>query len=125
MNVYWVEQVEADVPAGNSWMGPREMVRFGSFRFAKRRADWRLGRWTAKQAVAFCLNLPSDAEALIAIEICPAASGAPEVFVNQGHAPVAISLSHREGRAMCAIARSDVRIGCDLEAIETHSDAFV
>ena len=125
MNLYWLEQTGADVPIGNSWLGPWETARFDGFRFAKRRADWRLGRWTAKQAVAFCLNLRSDADALIAIEIRAAASGAPEVFINNRRAPSAISLSHREGRALCAVGRADVRVGCDLEAIECHSDEFI
>lgn len=125
MKLYWLEQVQADVPTGNDWLSPWEATRFDSFRFPKRRADWRLGRWTAKQALAAALNLGSDDAALSAIEIRPASSGAPEVFLNGDRALVAISLSHREGRAMCAIAPREVRVGCDLESLEAHSDAFV
>jgi len=125
MRLYWLEQVQADVPLGNDWLSPWEITRLDRFRFPKRLADWRLGRWTAKQALAAALNLGWDDPALATIEIRPALSGAPEVYVKGEAAPVAISLSHREGRAMCAIARRDVRVGCDLEAIETHSDAFV
>lgn len=125
MNLYWLEQEEADVPAGTDWLSPWETDRFSKFRFANRRADWRLGRWTAKQAVAFCLNLKSDCHSLTAIEICPAPSGVPEVFIDHERAPLSLSLSHRWGRAMCAIARRDVRVGCDLETIETHSEAFI
>jgi len=125
MKLYWLEQVHADVPTGNDWLSPWEATRFDSFRFPKRRADWRLGRWTAKQALAAALNLGSDDLALTAIEIRPASSGAPEVFINSERAPVAISLSHREGRAMCAIARLELRVGCDLESVEAHGDVFV
>ena len=125
MNLYWLEQVEADVPKENDWLSSWETTRLSSLRFMKRRADWRLGRWTAKQALSVCLNLGWDAHALASIEIRPMSSGAPEVFVNHERAPVSISLSHREGRAMCAIARRDLKVGCDLEAIETHSNAFI
>lgn len=125
MKLYWLEQREADLPTEDDWLSPCETARLDKFRFAKRRTDWRLGRWTAKQAVAFCLNLRCDLRALAAIEIRPASSGAPEVFVSHTPAAVAISLSHREGRAMCAIAAPNVRVGCDLEAIEPRSDAFI
>ncbi len=125
MNLYWLEQVEADVPIGNDWLSPWERGRLDSFRFTKRRADWRLGRWTAKQALTFCLNLKLDAATLAAIEIRPAPSGVPEAFVEHCPAPAAISLTHREGQAMCVVARAGVRLGCDLEAIEPHSSAFV
>jgi len=125
MKLYWLEQKEADVPTSNQCLSPWEIVRLDSFRFPKRRADWRLGRWTAKQALAAALNLDCDNTALTNIEIRPALSGEPEVFLDNERAPVSISISHREGRAMCALARSDVRVGCDLEAIEFHGDAFV
>lgn len=125
MNLYWLEQVEADVPTEHDWLSSWEATRLNSFRFIKRRADWRLGRWTAKQALAVCLNLGWDARALATIEIRPAVTGAPEVFVNNERAPVSISLSHRAGCAICAIAPREVRVGCDLEAIENHSDAFI
>ncbi len=69
MNVYWLEQAEADVPSGNDWLHAGELDRLNHMRFAKRRADWRLGRWTAKHAVAFCLHLPLDRRSLTAIEI--------------------------------------------------------
>jgi 4'-phosphopantetheinyl transferase len=94
-------------------------------RFPPRRADWRLGRWTAKHAVAACLHLAPDARTLAQIELRPAPSGAPQVFLRDTWAPVTISLSHRAGRAICAIAHSAGDLGCDLELIEPHSDAFI
>jgi len=63
-DVYWLEQTEADVPAEDDWLSEREAVRLGRMRIPKRRADWRLGRWTAKRALAACLKLPGDTEAL-------------------------------------------------------------
>lgn len=77
MDVYWLEQTEADVPAENDWLNASEAVRLSGMRFAKRRADWRLGRWTAKRAVAVSLALPLDRSALAGIEIRQAPDGAP------------------------------------------------
>jgi 4'-phosphopantetheinyl transferase len=94
-------------------------------RFAKRRADWRLGRWTAKQALASYLNVPVHPQALAEIEIRPASDGAPEVFFANKPAAVVVSLSHRAGVAACAVAASGVALGCDLEVIELRSDSFV
>ncbi len=124
-DVYWLEQTEADVPAENDWLSASEAVRLSGMRFAKRRADWRLGRWTAKRALAVYLKLPGHPQALTGIEIRPAPSGAPEVFVANQAAAVTISLSHRAGRAVCAVALSGVALGCDLEMIEPRSDGFI
>jgi 4'-phosphopantetheinyl transferase len=123
-DVYWLEQTEADVPAGNGWLSPGEILRLNNLRFAKRRADWRLGRWTAKRAMAICLNVSDDPQALAEIEIRPAPSGAPEVFLAQQPSGATISLSHSSGRAVCALALSPVALGCDLERIEWRGDAF-
>lgn len=125
MNVYWLEQSESDVPATNDWLSSSELVRLRGLRFAKRRSDWRLGRWTAKRALASCLDLPDDRQTMTQIEIRPASSGAPEVFLNDQASNCTISLSHSSGRAICAVVPTVVALGCDLEHIESHSNAFV
>jgi 4'-phosphopantetheinyl transferase len=125
MDVYWLEQTEADVPAERDWLGTQAVTYLSGLRFAKRRADWRLGRWTAKRALAIWLGMPSHPEVLAQIEIRPAPSGAPEVFVANKLQAVSVSLTHRAGRAACAVAPSGVELGCDLEMIEPHSDAFI
>ncbi len=125
MDVYWLEQTEADVPLENDWLSASEVTRVDGMRFAKRRTDWRLGRWTAKRALAVYLKLGRQAEALAEIEVRPAASGAPEVFVANKPAAIAISLSHRGGIAACAVALPGTELGCDLEIVEPRSDAFV
>lgn len=124
MNVYWLEQTEADVPADNDWLSAPEAVCLNAMRVAKRRADWRLGRWTAKRALSVILDTPAH-PLFRKIEIRAAASGAPEVFFDNRPAAVTISLSHRAGIAACAVAISGVEMGCDLEVIEPRSDAFV
>jgi 4'-phosphopantetheinyl transferase len=124
MDVYWFQQAEADVPATDDWLSENEAVRLSSFRFAKRRNDWRLGRWTAKCAIAASLKLPNDPRSLSRIEITPAASGQPEVTLHDQTETVTISISHRGGLGLCAVALGDIRLGCDLEMIEPRSDAF-
>lgn len=122
--VYWLEQTEADLPANNDWLSENEVAHFDTLRFAKRRRDWRLGRWTAKLAMVAYRNLPGDYQALRGIEIRPALSGAPEVFLAGQPAPVTISLSHSDGVAVCAVAPSSVALGCDLEIVEPRKESF-
>jgi len=124
MHVHWLEQSESNVPAGHRWLSAAEAQYLAGIRFEKRRADWRLGRWTAKRAVAAYLNLPDAVETLAEIEIRPAPSGAPEVFWQERTPGVSISLSHRAGVSICAVAPSAAALGCDLERIEARSDAF-
>jgi 4'-phosphopantetheinyl transferase len=123
--IYWLEQTESGVPADNDWLNANETVRLNAMRIPKRRADWRLGRWTAKSAVSSYLHLPATLDSFRDMEICAAPDGAPEAFVGRHPAAVTISLSHSSGRAVCAVAASNVRLGCDLEIVEPHSPAFV
>ena len=124
-SVYWLEQADADVPESDAWMCKTELARLSQLQIPKRRRDWRLGRWTAKLAFACLSDWSSDFERLARIEVCPAKSGAPELFVDQVPVPLAISISHRNGLSACAIARSSMALGCDLEWIEPHGAAFI
>lgn len=125
MDVYWLEQSEADVPTGNDWLSSREVACLSRLRFAKRRADWRLGRWTVKCALASYWNASTDSNVLANIELRTSKSGAPEVFLRNKPSAVSVSLSHRSGIAVCAVAPSGGALGCDLETIEPRSDAFM
>ena len=91
----------------------------------KRRDDWRLGRWTAKRALAARFGLPEHLHSLREIEIRPAASGAPEAFIADQPAEATISLSHRSGIGLCSVAPAGIALGCDLEMIEPHGDGFI
>lgn len=125
MTIYWLEQTENDVPAENHWLSAPEQSLLSEMRFAKRRTDWRVGRWTAKHAVAAWLNLTADVGTLADIEVKAAASGAPEAFLRGQPAQAGISLSHRAGTALCTIGLPEVSFGCDLETVEPRSEAFV
>ena len=93
-------------------------------RFAKRRADWRLGRWTAKHALSVCLDLPAHPEIFKKNGHPPGAVWRARSFLRQPASRSFISLSHRTGVAACAVAMSDAEIGCDLEMVEPRSDAL-
>ena len=125
MDVYWLERRQSDVPEDNHWLNASEAACLNALRFPKRRADWRLGRWTAKRALSVYLKAPGDPQSLADIEIRAAASGAPEAFVGGQIASASISLSHSNGIALCAIAPLGTALGCDLELIEPRSEAFV
>ena len=116
----WLTRSLADVPDGkNGWLSAREREAAAGLR-AKRLQDWRLGRWTAKAAVAAWLDVDAGR-----IEILAAPDGAPEAWVDGRPAPLSISLSHRAGRALAVVAGAPAAIGCDLELVAPRSDAFV
>ena len=125
MNVYVLEQCVTEVPPHDEWLSAREVECLNRMRFEKRRTDWRLGRWTAKFALACYFHLSVDDECLAEIEIRPEPSGAPVVFLAGKASDISVSLSHRAGRAICAVGESGAALGCDLEIIEERSDAFV
>lgn len=125
MNVYWLEQIETDVPLDDDWLSESEAVRLSALRFPKRRADWRLGRWTAKRAVSTYMGAQGRTLAVSDVELRSAQSGAAEAFISEQRAPCSISLSHRNGRALCVVGLPEGTLGCDLEAIEPRSNIFV
>ena len=125
-HVYWLEQTEADVPAENDWLSARESVCLSGLRFAKRRADWRLGRWTAKCAVASFLEFAHR---------CPRSSPRSK-YARRRRAHPRFSLRTNQPRLRfpsatvpappsVRVAMPGVELGCDLEVIEPRSEAFV
>lgn len=143
--MYWLTQKLVDVPENDDWLTHNEIICMNKLRFPKRRADWRLGRWTAKRALAayfqqqaksdlrttHVLNLYTpDAQAGLywttnQIEIRAAADGAPEAFVNDKLIPIALSISHRSEIGFCVINPFGLTVGCDVEMVEPRSDNFV
>jgi 4'-phosphopantetheinyl transferase len=120
IRVGWLLAAASEVPEDDGWLGPAERQYVGKLRLPWRREGWRLARWTARQAITTYLG-----DAPGAIEIRNAADGAPEAFFEGKPAPVAISFSHRAGRAACAVAPAGTALGCDIELVEPRSDAFV
>jgi 4'-phosphopantetheinyl transferase len=125
MQVHWLEQTARQVPSRNNWLAPHELLRLSSFSVPKRRSDWRLGRWTAKCAVATYLQMSIEDTSLASIAIRPTQSGAPEVRISDTALGLAISLSHSTGTAICALSQGDAKLGCDVELIEPRAHAFL
>ncbi len=126
--VYWLARAAADVPAGDGWLAAAEAAHLAGLRVPKRRRDWRLGRWTAKAALAAYLAPSRGFLAPERLAVLAAPDGAPAASLDGDPLPVAISCSHSGGRALCAVAsdpRTGVALGCDLEGIEERSAAFV
>lgn len=123
--IFWLEQRADEVRGPDDWLAAAECQRLAALRFPKRREEWRLGRWTAKRAVAAFLGLPPTPEGLREIEIRTAPCGAPEVVLADRAAPVSISLSHRAGTGLCVIGPPEVIPGCDLETVEPRSSSFL
>lgn len=125
MEIYWLEQRQIDLPEGNRWLSEDERASLSRLRVPKRRGDWRLGRWTAKLAVARYLRLGEGAASLAGIELRPAPSGAPRAFVGGEPAGLSLSLSHSEGFGFCVVGTAGAALGCDVEKVTPHSPAFL
>jgi 4'-phosphopantetheinyl transferase len=119
--VRWLTCDRGDVSDGLDWLAPDERARLDTLRFAARRADFLLGRWTAKRLIA---GVVSGAR-LAAIAIRAAADGAPEAFLDGAPLPLTVSLSHRAGRALAAVGDTGAPLGADLELIEPRSALLV
>lgn len=121
----WLSQGMADLPADDLWLAPREAARLAAMRFEKRRSEFRLGRLTAKRALALALGRDTAPAALAALEIASAADGAPEPRLDGAPAPRAISMSDRAGQAVCLVGPAGLALGIDLELVEPRSRGFV
>jgi 4'-phosphopantetheinyl transferase len=116
--------LEIDRPPG--FLSTAERETFAGLRFPKRRREWLLGRWTAKQlfrhSQAAYRDLPFDA-----ISVGNDPDGAPCLSVEKGgRLEMSLSISHRDDRAFCALSSSlPPIVGADMERIETRDPAFV
>lgn len=116
----WADSEE--VPPGDRWLTESEAAVQGGLHVAKRREDWRVGRWVAKSAVSDCLGGVDVGS----IEVLPTEDGSPSVRVLGGASlRVVVSLSHSEGRGFAVAACGGVSLGCDLEALAPRSPAFI
>jgi 4'-phosphopantetheinyl transferase len=125
MSAAWLSQGMADVPLEDGWLSSRESAWVERMRFEKRRSEFRMGRWTAKNAIALFMDRPRTTEALHAVEIDRALGGAPAPLVDGHPAPVSISMTDRADQAVCVVSTPGVGLGVDLEIVEPRSDAFV
>jgi 4'-phosphopantetheinyl transferase len=157
--IHWLVQSLDDCPeirrgdATPAWLGAAEQARLAGFKVEKRRRDWLLGRWTAKNLVQrYLAQSAGEAPALDAIFIGADADGAPYAAKGdeQGRLPLSLSISHSQGTAFCGVIEirrleiGDWRVdatsqspisnlqsltrpslGCDLELIEPREGNFL
>ncbi len=121
--VYWTQCASAEVPTDDLWLTPEEQLRLHLLKIPKRRADWRLGRWTAKSAVRALEALQGRHLSFTDIEIRVLPSGAPRAYV--GPAGFNISITHRDGMGVCVVSRTELPLGCDIETVEPRDAAFI
>jgi 4'-phosphopantetheinyl transferase len=107
------------LPAGDAFLSPPERARAAGMKVEARRRDFLLGRLAARRALGAWLGVAAPGPEL---EVRAAPDGAPEVVM--AGAP-AISISHRAGHALCAVARPGLALGADLELVEPRSAEFV
>jgi 4'-phosphopantetheinyl transferase len=140
--IHWLLQSLDDCPeilrsdATPAWLSPAEQQR--TFKAEKRRRDWLLGRWTAKNLVQRYLAQSTGATpALDAIYIGADADGAPYASCEgrgargEGRLLVSLSISHSHGMAFCGLVALESplatrpSLGCDLELIEPREGNFL
>jgi 4'-phosphopantetheinyl transferase len=121
----WLSQGVTDVPGDDAWLAPREAAYLARMRFPKRRSEFRLGRWTAKRAIALHLGRGRSSAELRAILIDRAPDGAPAALVEERPAELYLTMTDRADQAVCLVGPPGTALGCDLELVEPRSDGFV
>ena len=121
--VHYSIQDWEQVPEELDWLTAGERSRLEGFRFDKRRRDWLLGRWTAKNALLAISGLSK--RQIGRFEIASAANGAPLPKLDDWPYEARLSLSHSNNRAFSAVSRGISVLGCDIELVEPRSDVFV
>lgn len=121
----WFSAGLAQVAVDDAWLDPVLADRLARMRYTKRLVEARLGRWTAKQALAQALGLPTDLRSLADVVVLNASDGAPEAYVAGEPAGVVIAMTDRADWAVSVVLAGPTRVGCDLEIVEPRSAAFV
>ena len=125
--MHWLARGLDDVPSGLDWLSVREQERYHAMRFAKRRTEFLVSRYTAKLALARRLGRGSDPASLARLELARKPTGAPLAVLDGQPAPVAVSQTDRADWAVCVVLGppGELRVGCDLELVEPRSAGFV
>jgi len=138
---------EAPLPAiadALAWLSESERARAATFKIAKRRHDWLIGRLNLKALLVELIDVRYGQRCLPAhIVIARLPSGAPAVrladaapdvlsFAPGAALPLCVSNSHSDGVALAAASWVDAHdgrtffgVGADLERVEPRSDGFV
>lgn len=141
--IHWLVQSTTAAPEIAQGIAPAgllsdiEAAQLAEMAVVKRRQDWLLGRWTAKELVRTVLATEFDVQAAPAdVVILADPDGAPFVTLARagatllpGRQPWSLSISHSHGVAFCALIinqEGDAHaIGADIEFIEPRAGNFV
>jgi 4'-phosphopantetheinyl transferase len=141
--IRWLVQTVVDHPDLSAGRPPArlltraESAQYRGYLSPRHRRDWLLGRWTAKRLIqAHIMANDGFRPALNSFTIEHEPSGAPystshhpalQQKCDDGRMPLALSISHSNGYAFCALCddkRGDVRLGADIELVEPRADDF-
>jgi 4'-phosphopantetheinyl transferase len=124
--IYWHLCAAAPAATTHDFLSAGERQTLARMRFPKRREEWLLGRWTAKELLRLSMGAYRGVP-LPAISVCNDPDGAPYLSVEgEGRLATSLSISHRAGRAFCALSPVvSPAIGADIERVEPRAMAFV
>lgn len=127
--IHWLLLPAAALPGdAEAALSTSEAATYARLALPKRRGDWLLGRYTAKQLVQQALAQAGQTVALPEIEIVADADGAPAAWRSGARLPLCLSISHSHNSAFCALIETHdpgARVGADLELVEPRDPAFV
>jgi 4'-phosphopantetheinyl transferase len=130
IDIWWLVGVASEMPVGDAdspsyFLSDREREVFAHLRFAKRRQEWLLGRWTAKRLYQRCPVAHPELP-MRALSVANDPDGAPYLLVDgEGRLPLSLSISHRHEHAFCALASSSLcAVGADVERVEPRDPIF-
>ena len=101
--MWWLARAEWHLPGDDSWLSDAEAAYANAQRFTKRRVEFLIARWTAKQALCRALALPAVPGTLRRIEVRHEPSGAPLACLDAQPVGLPISLTDRAGWAVCLL----------------------
>jgi 4'-phosphopantetheinyl transferase len=119
----WRDYLETGDSPALSWLQESERAHFQQHRTAKRRHDWLLGRWTAKQLIRTAMSHNGQVASLTDFCITNNADGVPYVVEQPDWS---LSISHAGDYALCALTeRPAWPLGADIEHIQPRQAPFV
>ncbi len=127
-SIYWILQHVSDLPERDDWLSPAEREVRARLWAPKRVRDWRLGRWTAKQALLTAGERRGEARdptACATISILATEAGVPYAVESGRESEWALSLSHAGEHGLCVLVRRPAAVGCDIETIGRRGEEFV
>jgi 4'-phosphopantetheinyl transferase len=127
--IEWLIQSTAGHPALARGIAPagllseQEQLRLTELKTAKRRSDWLIGRWTAKQLIQSYIERQVGVQPpMHTLTVMNDPDGAPRIV---GDCKLQISISHCNGYSFCALSDTPgAQIGADIERVEPRAAGF-